>query len=813
MIAAANIEKTSPAQWNTCGAAATQTPGGVEQAFSETLLEVSKASSGIESASDSNTGTARRRKPEDAQEQSAASDGSAVLSQTVSQQMAPQQNVPTPRTQVADSNSNSPEPSFGGVVAPQASFVAVAGRLTSAQSNNGQPATGSPHTVSLLSGTGNLRTIAQIDPLSQTRNRAFDSVANEGLVGASSPSPTLSAKVVVFADKDTTSTQVQSAFANTDQGSIPVQVLNAVSREPAIVDAVPVLHPIENAPEAGGQTTGILPSIVQREGSWSQPGVRIASEGADAVQASPSTAVSNAAASVAANANADRTSSPVQSDVGDLTRNSLSDAVLQGVSNVDVNAESATALHTVVNASAADGEVADAQTSILQEANGFSGIASTTPKAGNQNTKALTEPLSLTGKNVSGAGVIGTPETTRNHVPDSAANAAPHATGKIAVSADADTALNSAQSTVANVAQGSVFTTVLKSAANVIVSADPVPAVHAALNEPTKEAASGVTSTNQPVLQVIVPQQSVLAAELGSSTSTAGQLASVNQPGQGLPATAKTSISSPTSASGTKPTAIFAVNGKDTGSDAAGVKQHTQSASNQADSQTGSQSATTSGDPNQPVTNSQGSDTAPAQTNFELHTVVAIAPVQNAVVGPAVPSASTHVGISGSAMRTEDNAAALNAVPQAPPTINSAKLIQSMGQTEMRVGMRSNEFGNISISTSSTRDSISAQISVDHSELAKELAAHLPEMQSRLGSDQTVNVRIDMNGGTAGQGAGTSGGMSNGSADQSRSGRQQSSNAASSYASNSVVERQMFSAASAATTGYGSLNARLDIRV
>jgi hypothetical protein len=135
-----------------------------------------------------------------------------------------------------------------------------------------------------------------------------------------------------------------------------------------------------------------------------------------------------------------------------------------------------------------------------------------------------------------------------------------------------------------------------------------------------------------------------------------------------------------------------------------------------------------------------------------------------------------------------------------------------MGQSEMRVGMRSNEFGNISISTSATRDSVSAQISLDHAELAKELAAHLPEIQARLGSNQQVNVRIDTTGGMTGQGTGTSGGMSNGSSEQSRGGRQQSSDAASSYASNIAAERQMPTATAAATAGYGRLNDRLDIR-
>lgn len=76
------------------------------------------------------------------------------------------------------------------------------------------------------------------------------------------------------------------------------------------------------------------------------------------------------------------------------------------------------------------------------------------------------------------------------------------------------------------------------------------------------------------------------------------------------------------------------------------------------------------------------------------------------------------------------------------PLVNTARLIQNMHETEMRVGIRSEDFGNISISTSANRESITAQISVEHDELAKTIAAGLPEMQTRLGSDQPLQVRI-----------------------------------------------------------------------
>jgi hypothetical protein len=151
--------------------------------------------------------------------------------------------------------------------------------------------------------------------------------------------------------------------------------------------------------------------------------------------------------------------------------------------------------------------------------------------------------------------------------------------------------------------------------------------------------------------------------------------------------------------------------------------------------------------------------------------------------------------------------------PQTSPVINTAKLIQNMGQSEMRVGMRSSEFGNISISTSTVRDGVSAQISLDHGELAKTLAAHLPEMQARLGGNQSVDVRIDMNGARSGQGTGTTGGGSNGSTDDARGSRRQETNATSFQTGNGFTQSRFSSATATAAAGDGRVNTRLDIRV
>ena len=242
---------------------------------------------------------------------------------------------------------------------------------------------------------------------------------------------------------------------------------------------------------------------------------------------------------------------------------------------------------------------------------------------------------------------------------------------------------------------------------------------------------------------------------------------------------------------------------------ATGVKQGP-SASEQASGQSSSQGATPSGDASQDSNSFQGQSAAVAQMNLTNHAVASSVHAQSAVIASPVQGSSTSVADAGRNARPMENSLPAVAVPPpAAPVINTAKLIQDMGQSEMRVGMRSNEFGNISISTSSTRELISAQISLEHGELARTLAAHLPEVQQRLGVNQAVDLRIDLNG----QGISTSSGMSNGSAEGSQGGRRQARGEASSYSASGVAEQPHSRSEIAIATGVGRLDTRLDIRV
>jgi hypothetical protein len=80
----------------------------------------------------------------------------------------------------------------------------------------------------------------------------------------------------------------------------------------------------------------------------------------------------------------------------------------------------------------------------------------------------------------------------------------------------------------------------------------------------------------------------------------------------------------------------------------------------------------------------------------------------------------------------------------AASSINSAKLLQTINQSEMHVGMRSTEFGDISIRTSITQQQMVTQISLDHNDLSQAISAHVSTMQTKLGEDYGIHASIEV---------------------------------------------------------------------
>ena len=164
-------------------------------------------------------------------------------------------------------------------------------------------------------------------------------------------------------------------------------------------------------------------------------------------------------------------------------------------------------------------------------------------------------------------------------------------------------------------------------------------------------------------------------------------------------------------------------------------------------------------------------------------------------LGSNAPSAATDAMASGTLTETVN-----------VPAVSSAQLIQSIRHSEMRLGMQSDEFGSMSISTSLGRQSLSAQISTDHSELSRALAVHLPAMEQKLSTAYGVPVKVEVNSGTSSQSTSTD----TSSAQQRQSERQQGR---STRSNGTVLPTSIMMPVTTSSYPADTVSNRLDIRV
>jgi hypothetical protein len=150
----------------------------------------------------------------------------------------------------------------------------------------------------------------------------------------------------------------------------------------------------------------------------------------------------------------------------------------------------------------------------------------------------------------------------------------------------------------------------------------------------------------------------------------------------------------------------------------------------------------------QPATRPQAdaSQTAPATPKLvdagsaQIQAIVTQGPIHEAAPShshsemPAVASAANHQPMQADAAESAT-----------PSGINTANLIQKMSESEMRVGMHSAEFGDISIRTSVSQQQMTAQISVDHGDLGKAISAHIPAMEAKLGGELGLRALVEVN--------------------------------------------------------------------
>jgi hypothetical protein len=239
--------------------------------------------------------------------------------------------------------------------------------------------------------------------------------------------------------------------------------------------------------------------------------------------------------------------------------------------------------------------------------------------------------------------------------------------------------------------------------------------------------------------------------------------------------------------------------------------QHKVAGSNGLSSQDASSSdqvsAQDQGSGNAPLPNPVVDQTAqpdPSQVGVVAHAGTAM------VDALAVPLASLHANAPGTAPEIRDapsmeSATAMQPEPAAMPLVSSAKLIQSIQQSDMRVGLNSSEFGAISIHTSTERGVLSSEITLGHAELARTITAHLGAAQQVPGLPQTFSVRVDAGAIAAGD--------SGGSAQQSASGRQQQETGRAAQPRSAESQPWAEQNLPIAARSHDGLNARLDIRI
>jgi hypothetical protein len=613
---------------------------------------------------------------------------------------------------------------------------------------------------------------------------------------------------------------IQSGAPNTASNGVRDTLPNAVLSAPSSSAPSVPLNEVSNAVQS---TTPTIPNEVQNPLSKA-----VLSAPSSFAPSIPFNSMSNAVQSAAPNTAPNEVQNPLAKPVPSAPSSTLSSVPSNVALNALQNAAPNTAPNEVQNplpkavlsapSSSAPSVPLNSMSNAVQSAapnTAPNEVQNPLPKAvlSAPSSSAPSVPLNSMSNAVQSAA----PNTAPNEVQNPLPKPVPSAPSSTVSSVPSNAAPNAAPSEVQNPLAKPVPSDPPSAVSHVLLNTTPnlLPVPHAASNASAK---GDIVSTDHAAPSAAAPDQSVFATGLSTPGSTANQFVALTQLISGLMGTVRTGVSPLNPA--TAANASVANGGidkggiKDTSSNFAGLKQHPQSASDLAGSQTDSQAASSSGDQSQSSSSSQGQNAAPAPMIFANHSVAAMADTQSRANSSPVQIVPTVAGVAGHVATAPNNTAHIStAVPQALPAINTAKLIQTMGQSEMRVGMRTNEFGNISIRTSATRDLISAQISLDHGELASTLAAHLPEMQARLGGNQAVDVRIDMNREGSSQGAGMFGGMSNGSADQSRGGRQQAGNPASSYSTNSVAERHSSTSAAAMASENGRPNARLDIRV
>lgn len=118
-------------------------------------------------------------------------------------------------------------------------------------------------------------------------------------------------------------------------------------------------------------------------------------------------------------------------------------------------------------------------------------------------------------------------------------------------------------------------------------------------------------------------------------------------------------------------------------------------------------------------------------------------PVTNKTAAQELPKSGSQVNAAGQPVSAaHDSDASETTYPFPGTLVNSAKLIERIGHTEMRVGIQSGELGNVDIRTALGKHQFTAEISVERGELGRLMASELPGLHSRLSEHQVPFPRV-----------------------------------------------------------------------
>ncbi len=132
--------------------------------------------------------------------------------------------------------------------------------------------------------------------------------------------------------------------------------------------------------------------------------------------------------------------------------------------------------------------------------------------------------------------------------------------------------------------------------------------------------------------------------------------------------------------------------------------------------------------------NANPDGTAANAASGELVGLQASHPSPDNPLAPGVKGQSTPLSPTSNAGDT----------PPAATVLQSARVLERMGQSEIRVGLNTADFGNLELHTSVSQDRVAATLATSHGELRAALAAEMPSLEHAMSQHQLTLDRFHL---------------------------------------------------------------------